>query len=90
MSNFQHGVRNWLKLFFTVLTEVIVISEGTLVPNSDDWGHFTAITNYGPMNNSLLVSFSLRSEVGMVFGLLFAVLFNLVFYFPLELGEEFV
>lgn len=89
MSNFQHGVRTCL-LLFALLTEVIVVSEGTLVSNSDDWLHVTPITSDVPVDDDgLLVSFALPTKLRELFGLRLAVRPNLFFYLPLEFGEEF-
>ena len=89
VSDFQHGMRNWQPLL-ALLTEVIVVPEGTLVSNSDDRLHVTAITSDMPVNDSLLcrLSHPLPAAALELFGLLLAVLLNLLLNFTLELGEE--
>ena len=82
-------MRNWQPPF-ALLTEVIVVPEGTLVSNSDDWLHVTAITSDMPVNDSLLcrLSHPLAATALELFGLLLAVLLNLLLNFTFELGEE--
>ena len=51
LSDFEHWVWNVLHCPFTLLTDVIIFSDGTLEPNSNDWSFFTVVTNDIVMNN---------------------------------------
>jgi len=91
VSDLNHGKSERLESFLTLLTQVIVTSDTTLVSNSDNWFNVTAIASDSMVNNlRLLLLFLCQVAHKKLLVLLSAVFRNLILKDLVEILKEFV